>query len=421
MFHIKVGIISVLLIHLEYIHCTNITQVESLYANLFQNYSRKLFPLIDHNDTVKIHCTVGIVSINNFDELSGEIELTVLFYLQWVEERLNWTPSEFGGKSILLVHPEDIWLPQIYVLQSFDKIQEITNVSMMVRLLSSGQIVWNVGTVLKLVCSVDVTYFPFDTQNCQVTIAGWAYTNDELMLYTTESTVSTNYLSQNSQWIISSATAQNRSEDNPNFPPSLNIVLSLKRRNDFFIVYIIIPMIFLGCINNLVFVMPANSGERTSVAITTFLSFIVFMQMINSTVPQSSEPMAYIYYYLLFLLIYSSTILFLCILSLRIYDRDKPVPPTLVKVVYILRCWWLKRKKKTAVVMPERKMSSVSEEIEMKNNYVNENTEIENDHPVVTWKLIGKTFDLYCLLILYFICTVITSVTFTNLYYNQGF
>ncbi|XP_060588584.1 neuronal acetylcholine receptor subunit alpha-5-like [Ruditapes philippinarum] len=419
MMNTKILIISTMFFRLEFILCSNSTQVRSLHDSLFKNYNRKLFPLLDHNDTVKIACTVGIVSINNFNELSGEIEITMLFYMQWSDERLSWTPSEFGGKSNLLIPPKDVWHPQLFVLQSFDRIQEITNVSMLMRLLSSGKIIWNPGNVLKLVCSVDVTYFPFDTQDCYVTISGWAYTNEEVLFYTTESMINKDFLSQNSQWIISSATVENRSAVvAPSFPPSLNIRISLKRRSDFFVVYIIVPMMFLSCMNNLVFIMPANSGERTSVAITTFLSFIVFMQMINSTVPQSSDPMAYIYFYVLFLLIYSSVILFLCILSLRIHDRDAPVPSAIVKLVYVLRCWWLKRKK-IAVVKPERKMSSVSEEIEMKHNKINENTEKENETPSVTWKTVGKTFDLYCFLILYFIFIVMTANTFSNLYYNR--
>lgn len=418
----KLWTVGVLLIQLGYIQCSNKTQVESLYTSLFQNYNRKLFPLTDHNDTVNIHCTAGIVSINNFDVLTGEIELTMLFYLQWTDERLVWTPSDFGGKWSMLLHPEDIWRPQIYALQSFKTIQEITKVSMMVRLLSSGEIIWKTGNVLKVGCSVDVTYFPFDTQACEVTLSGWAYKNDELLLYTTESIILTQFLNQNSQWDILSATVQNKSGNSPIFPPALHIELELKRKSKFFIVYIIFPMIFLGCINNLVFVMPASSGERTSVAITTFLSFIVYMEMINSTVPQSSDPMAYIYYYVLFLLIYSSGILYLCILSLRIYDRDMPVSPTVVKVVYILRCWWIKRKK-TAIVMPERKLSSVSKEMEKENKYMTQNTEEEKDHghQTVTWKIVGKTFDLYCLLVLYFIFIVMTSTTASSLYYNINY
>ncbi|XP_053389323.1 neuronal acetylcholine receptor subunit alpha-6-like [Mercenaria mercenaria] len=418
----KLVLIYILFLRLEYIYCANITQVETLYDNLFQKYNRKLFPLINHNDTVNVSFTVGIVSINNFDELSGEIELTMLFYMRWVDERLTWTPSDFDGKSTLLVPPEDVWCPQLYLLQSFDRIQDISNVSIMVRLSSSGLVIWNSGSVLKVVCSVDVTYFPFDTQTCEITVSGWAYTADEVMYYTTSSTVFQDYLSSNSQWMLESATVINYTDIRRTFPPSINIALNLKRRSDFFVVYIIFPMVFLGSINNLVFVMPASSGERTSVAITTFLSFIVFMQMINDTVPESSDPMAYIYYYILFLLVYSSAILFLCIVSLRIHDKEDPVPSVVIKLVFLLRFLCFKRKRKSSV-MPERKFSNVSIQAEVKNNNFNENMENykEDDSPTVTWKIVGKTFDKYCFTALFIAFLVMTTQTFTKLYTNQGF
>ncbi|XP_045210667.2 neuronal acetylcholine receptor subunit beta-3-like [Mercenaria mercenaria] len=418
----KLLLIYILFLQLEYIHCANITQVETLYTNLFQKYNRKLFPLIDHNDTVKINCTVGIVSINNFDELSGEIELTMLFSMQWVDERLTWTPSDFGGKSTLLVPPEDVWCPQFYLQQSFDKIQDIGNVPTMVRLSSNGLVIWNTGNVLKIVCSVDVTYFPFDTQTCEITVSGWTYTADEVMFYTTSSTVFQDYLSSNSQWLLESAKVIDYTDIRPKFPPSINIALNLKRRSDFFVVYIIFPMVFLGSINNLVFVMPANSGERTSVAITTFLSFIVFMQMINDTVPESSVPMAYIYYYILFLLVYSSVILFLCIISLLIHDREDPVPSVVKKLVFLLRFLCFKRKRKS-VVIHERTCSNVSIQVEVKNNNFNENIENykEDDSPTVTWKIVGKTFDKYCFTALFITFLLMTTQTFTKLYTNQGF
>ncbi|XP_045211193.2 neuronal acetylcholine receptor subunit beta-3-like [Mercenaria mercenaria] len=342
--------------------------------------------------------------------------------MRWVDERLTWTPSDFGGQSTLLVPPEDVWRPQLYLLQSFDRMQDIGNVSMMVRLSSSGLVIWNPGSVLKIVCSVDVTYFPFDTQTCNISVTGWVYTTNEVMFYVTNSTVNEDNLSSNSQWTLESAAVLTISDIGQTALPTINIELILKRRSDFFVVYIVFPMVFLGSINNLVFVMPANSGERTSVAITTFLSFIVFMQMINDAVPESSAPMAYIYYYILFLLIYSSVIIFLCIVSLRIHDKEIPVSSTVERVVYFLRFWWLKRKKKS-IVMPERKFSNGSEQMEVESNkfhgYTEENKECSS--PKVTWKLVGKTFDIYWFSVLLLSFWVMTIQTFANLYNNQGF
>ena len=57
-------------------------------------------------------------------------------------------------------------------------------------------------------------------------------------------------------------------------------------------------------------------------------------------------------------------------------------------------------------------MSSVSEDMDTKNSNIHENTENrqENGYPTVTWKLVGKTFDLYCLLTMCVVYVVISSV-----------
>lgn len=412
-----------MLLRFECIHCANITQVQRLYSDLFDNYYRKLFPLIDHSDIVNVSAQVGIVSINNFNELSGEIELTLLFYLTWTDERLKWTPSIYGGKSTLIVPPEDIWRPHFYVIESFEKIQEIGNISLLVRISSEGLITWNPSNVLKLVCSVDVTYFPFDTQTCQITILGWAYTRDEMLFYTSNGNVNQDFINSNSQWELYSATVSNSSSENTNARPSIDIVIALKRRSDFFVVYIIIPIIMLGSINNLVFLMPPSSGERTSVAITTFLSFVVYMEMINANVPESSAPMAYIYYYILLLMLYSSLIICLCIVSLRINDRDGEVPHKVKQLRLYLRCKCLTRKRKTSD-LPSRTLSakhSIEQPHESTSNMdtTNDNAVANSIHEL-TWKEVGNTYDLYCCSALMLIFWIITIVTFTHLYNNRG-
>lgn len=406
----------------KFVYSSDLTQMEALYSNLFSLYNRKLFPLFNHNNTVKISVDAGLVNINNFDELSGEMHLALIFDIRWLDERLKWVPSHYGGKSTLLVPPGDIWFPQLYVIESFDVIQEISNTSVMIRLYSSGEIVWKFGKVVKLVCSVDVTYFPFDTQTCSIKISGWAYIVSEVMLYTNTSVVHTDYYSPNSQWDLQSSIMRNLSSTTNDLPPLVDILLTLKRRNEFHVVYIITSLVSLGTLGNFVFIMPASSGERTSVAITTFLSFIVFMEMVNSNVPESSSPMAYIYYYLLFLLIYSSAILFLCIVSLRIYSKQADIPEVVNRLVVCLRFWDLCRTKRScrnARLRNATVLSKKSHESVNRNDNKREN-EMILETPKLSWKQVGETFDGYCFLVTSLIFLFMTSISMFRLYNNFG-
>ena len=40
---------------------------------------------------------------------------------------------------------------------------------------SNGLVTWLSPHILKSVCKMDVTYFPFDDQYCQMVFASWAY------------------------------------------------------------------------------------------------------------------------------------------------------------------------------------------------------------------------------------------------------
>jgi len=117
--------------------------------------------------------------------------------------------------------------------------------------------------------------------------------NSELELKATIPYVDTGLFNLNYQWFLSNESYV-QSIKSSSFPPTINMQLVLERQPLFYVVYIIIPLVLLRMVNNLVVMLPDTSGERMSVAVTVFLSFIVYLQLINSNVPESLNPMAYI-------------------------------------------------------------------------------------------------------------------------------
>ena len=62
------------------------------------------------------------------------------------------------------------------------------------------------------------------------------------------------------------------------------------------IINIILPILFLNQLNVLVFMLPAESGERVSYSLTVLLSIAVFMTIVGDTLPRTSEPTPLISY-----------------------------------------------------------------------------------------------------------------------------
>lgn len=48
---------------------------------------------------------------------------------------------------------------------------------------SEGRVQYNFPTVLKSICRIQVTYFPFDVQKCGLTFGSWSHSTSDLDFY----------------------------------------------------------------------------------------------------------------------------------------------------------------------------------------------------------------------------------------------
>ena len=422
------------------VDCGIATRFDELYEAVLNNYSSKTPPIFSLTDTVTVKLTAYAVNINQFDEMSGELSLTMAFTFTWVDKRLTWNNPEYNNISSIPVHPEDLWRPQVYLLESSDTVVDIADTTVQARLHRDGGVILSTGKVVKVACSVDVKYFPFDTQICYITLLNWALYNNEMTLKPLEENVQKPHLNHNSQWELRPSTLSSCSQPEFEKLPCIGLKIVLKRRSSFYVVYIIVPLILLGTTNNIVFLMPASSGERTSVAVTIFLSFVVYMDIVNDLVPQSSRPMAYIYTYILYLLLYSCVSLALCVISLRIYNKDSAIPAFVVTAIWYtrFRFIWLRTPRKGQVRINDVDIPSTSDrDIVQLESFDREMTggtnrdtnpdrggqKAADDVGIkfrVTWDIVGKTFDFYCFVLLALVFMIISVVTFESLRQNKG-
>ena len=369
--------------------------VKQLHADVFNGYDKNILPLAVFDKPVIINMSVNVISLNNFDDISGELDMTATLALFWTEERITWDPQNYSHINTLIAPYENIWTPQIFLANTMKVLNAIGKEGIMVRVESSGLANWNPGQIFKCLCSPNVKYYPFDVQECTLKFVTWSYLASEIVLQDTAGKLNVDYYSPNSQWeFLDSFYTSGMIRDRV----YIEYHFKLQRRSKFFIVYIICPIIFLGILNGLVFVMPVSSGERISVAITVFLAYAVYMGIINENVPNNSDPMATIFVYLLYLMTQSSLTMILAVISLRIYDTEGPVPNPVIAVVKFLHLkycsveFWRNRRVSTVTddsVDVNGKMVSMNNDVyETKRR-----TAVEEEE--ITWRVVGKTFDMF--------------------------
>lgn len=52
-----------------------------------------------------------------------------------------------------------------------------------VRLRYNGEITWDAPAITKSSCVVDVSYFPFDSQECNLTFGSWTYNGNQVFTH----------------------------------------------------------------------------------------------------------------------------------------------------------------------------------------------------------------------------------------------
>ncbi|XP_060064611.1 acetylcholine receptor subunit alpha-like [Ylistrum balloti] len=286
-----------------------------LRDSLFSNYTKDIYPLHNFSDTLNIDISMFLLSIIDFDEVSGVITLSAGLMLNWNDYRLQWTPSEYGGIEAIQVNSTNVWTPKVYVLTAADDLRPFGSEEFSVDISYTGRLDYVPGKLLKSTCSVDMSKFPLDTQTCNMQVMLWRSPSTVKLTYNRTDFILTWYTT-NGEWDI---TKTNVSYYMAYGSPSttLDFMLQISRRHIYFIVSMTIPVLLLCFLNPFVFLLPSSSGERISYTITMFLSLTVYMTLIGDILPKVSENMAGMSYFLLLTLFYSGILIVLTIFTLR--------------------------------------------------------------------------------------------------------
>lgn len=95
------------------------------------------------------------------------------------------------------------------------------------------------------------------------------------------------------EWDMKSVTVESNSEIYPDAPGisyyDVTYMIQISRRSNYYVFNLILPCILLSAITTLVFILPADSGEKVSLGITVLLSLTVFLLIIAESMPATSD------------------------------------------------------------------------------------------------------------------------------------
>ena len=328
--HLRIFIVIILAMHVVSVHCENIRK---LYNDLFSNYTKEVMPVYDHSKPMMVGVTCYLVSINNFNEVEETISITGYFDFNWTDPFLAWNPSIYGHVYSTVIDSSDMWRPFIVLTNSVNKMEPIGGTTKFnAVIITNGEVVYSPGDVFESKCPTDISKFPFDEQQCILVFAAWGISTSFLSLSSLKDQAELVYFSPHSDWkLLEYSTESEDIGDGTLF--SLNI--RIKRRALYYGVMVCAPTVLFALLNPLVFLLPVESGERVSLAMTILLSYAIFLTLVSSSIPASSNPMCALLIVMIVIIAVSGIIVFGVIITVKYFneeDVDK-MRPTLKRVV----------------------------------------------------------------------------------------
>ncbi|XP_034418759.1 neuronal acetylcholine receptor subunit alpha-3-like [Cyclopterus lumpus] len=267
------------------------------------------------------------------DELNQIMETNLWLRHIWNDYKLRWNPKDFGGVEFIRVPSNRIWKPDIVLynnavgdFQVDDKTKAL--------LRYNGDVTWIPPAIFKSSCKIDVTYFPFDYQNCTMKFGSWTYDKAKIDLVLIGSTINLKDFWESGEWTIIDAPGYkhdikyNCCEE---IYTDITYSLYIRRLPLFYTINMIIPCLLISFLTVLVFYLPSDCGEKITLCISVLLSLTVFLLVITETIPSTSLVIPLIGEYLLFTMIFVTLSIVITVFVLNVHYRT---PKT-----HTMPCW----------------------------------------------------------------------------------
>ncbi|XP_062864547.1 neuronal acetylcholine receptor subunit alpha-9 [Trichomycterus rosablanca] len=305
---------------------------QKLLNDLMENYSKALRPIEDTDEALNVTLQITLSQIKDMDE-KNQVLTTYLWVRQvWHDPYLRWDKDEYDGLEVIRIPSDLVWRPDIVLYNNADEEDSSGPPDTNVVLRYTGEITWDAPAITKSTCVVDVSYFPFDSQQCKLTFGSWTYNGNQVDINMggMEGGDLSDFV-ENVEWECHGMPAVRNVImygccSDPY--PDITYTVLLKRRSSFYIYNLLLPCFLISFLAPLGFYLPADSGEKVSLGVTVLLALTVFQMMVAESMPPSeSVPLIGKYYIATMTMITASTSLTIFIMNIHFCGADaKPVP-----------------------------------------------------------------------------------------------
>ncbi|XP_031564058.1 neuronal acetylcholine receptor subunit beta-4-like [Actinia tenebrosa] len=251
-------------------------------------------PVRSQNTTTRVIFGLEIVQIISVDNRNQVLKTNVWIRQRWKNELMVWNSIQYEGVNETRLDPQTVWTPDIVLYNSADSESNSGVEKFKTRVIvgSDGSSAWYSPAIYITTCELDITYFPFDQQNCSMQFGSSTFTATEVDLITANSPMFTDKFTKSSEWELIAAWKIRRTQTHACCKEPLayiNIEMIIRRKPLFYAFNLITPCMIILSVILYGFCLPPESKERITLNITVLLAMCVFIQLMAEALPRSAR------------------------------------------------------------------------------------------------------------------------------------
>ncbi|XP_062576494.1 acetylcholine receptor subunit beta-like 1 [Saccostrea cucullata] len=228
-------------------------------------------------------------NINESIEVQFNLALSQLISVYWYDYQLKWNPDKYGGIKTIRINHSKAWRPDIVLFNNADGKYQVSYESNVV-MNYDGLIYWIPPAIYRSSCDIDVKYFPFDQQECEMKFGSWTFLKNQLFFtyYLNRRTLDFSDYLRSGTWDIIDSPAWIQEQKDPvsgEIRDLYVVKFVVRRKTLFYIVNLIVPCVLISFSSVCTFALPSDGGEKITMCISILLALVVFLLLISKILP----------------------------------------------------------------------------------------------------------------------------------------
>ncbi|XP_058803207.1 acetylcholine receptor subunit alpha-like 1 [Phymastichus coffea] len=217
----------------------------------------------------------------------------VWLVMSWNDDKLRWNSSDYGGLQSVNLAAHEIWLPDVYLLNSAAHGMEYYGDRHCV-VSEEGMVLWVTPTIFHGYCHLDFALWPFEADTCRLSLSSWTYDGSQVDLRLLASGVELHDYVAISEWIVRNATASRREESFDCCPEAyvtLDFEFELSRSAELYYHVVFAPTVPIVLLSLLTFWLRPQSELKILINACVVLVVVLYLVYFGYKVPPRFDSM----------------------------------------------------------------------------------------------------------------------------------